>query len=185
MSYAPPPSARTPLHSRRIHCEGFRREDGLLELEATLVDTKPMPLNLVNRVVPAAAPIHQMRVRLVIDAQREIVEASAFSEHTPYPSCAGVEAGYERLVGLRIEAGFTLQVKRAFRGIEGCTHITELLPMMASTAFQLFWADGSFAEQDASTGGHRQTPLGGCHALRLDGEIVRTYFPQFHKPSAP
>jgi hypothetical protein len=185
MSHAPPPCARTPLHSRRIHCEGFRREDGLLELEATLIDTKPMPLQLVSRVVPAKEPIHQMRVRLVLNAQREIVDATAFSEHTPYATCSGVEAGYRQLIGLRIEPGFTQQVKRLFRGIAGCTHITELLPLMASTAFQVFWADGSFAAQDAPASEPRQTPLGGCHALRLDGDVVRTYFPQFHKPSLP
>lgn len=185
MSHAPPPSARTPLHSRRIHCEGFRRADGLLELEATLIDTKPMPLQLVSRVVGSNEPIHQMRVRLVIDAQREIVDAAAFSEHTPYPTCTGVEATYRQLIGLRIEPGFTQQVKRLFRGTAGCTHMSEILPMMASTAFQVFWADGSFAEQDARASEPRQTPLGGCHALRLDGEVVRTYFPQFHNSSLP
>jgi len=185
MSQAPPPSARTLLHSRRIHCEGFRRVDGLLELEAVLLDTKTMPLQLVNRVVSPTEPIHQMRVRLVLNAQREIVDATVFSEHTPYPTCTGVEAAYRQLIGLRIEPGFTQQVKRLFRGIAGCTHITELLPMMASTAFQLFWADGSFAEQDALTSEQRQTPLGGCHALRLDGEVVRTYFPKFVKTPAP
>ncbi|MFS2099560.1 DUF2889 domain-containing protein [Variovorax sp. Varisp85] len=185
MSLAPLPCARTPLHSRRIHCEGFRREDGLLELEATLIDTKPMPLQLVCRVVPAEEPIHQMRVRLVLNAQREIVDATAFSEHTPYSTCSGVEAGYRQVIGLCIEPGFTQQVKRLFRGIAGCTHITELLPLMASTAFQLFWADGSFAAQDARASEQRQTPLGGCHALRLDGEVVRTYFPQFHRKPSP
>jgi hypothetical protein len=184
MSHAPNPSPRTRLHSRHVHCEGFRREDGLLELEATLIDTKPMPLQLASRVVPPKEPIHQMRVRLVLNAQREIEDATAFSEHTPYLTCAGVEAGYRQLIGLRIEPGFTQQVKRLFRGVAGCTHITELLPMMASTAFQLFWADGSFAEQDALASAQRQTPLGGCHALRLDGDVVRTYFPQFHKISS-
>ena len=124
MSHAPPPSARTPLHSRRIHCEGFRREDGLLELEATLLDTKPMPLQLVSRVVPATEPIHQMRVRLIVNAQREIVDATAFSEHTPYPTCAAVESAYRQLIGVCIQPGFTLQVKRLFRGTAGCTHMT-------------------------------------------------------------
>lgn len=185
MSRAPPPSARTSLHSRRIHCEGFRREDGLLELEATLIDTKTLSLQLVNRVVAPGEPIHQMHVRLVINAEREIVDATAFSEHTPYPTCAGVESAYRQLVGVRIQPGFTMQVKRLFRGTAGCTHISELLPMMASTAYQLFWADGSFAEQDALASAQRQTPLGGCHALRLDGEVVRTYFPQFQKASPP
>lgn len=180
MSFAPPPSDRRAVHSRRISCEGFVRDDGLYEVEGLLVDTKPQPLHLVNRNVPAGEPIHQMRVRLTIDRDRFIVDARAFSEHHPYETCAEVEAGYRRLIGLRVEPGFTRQVKRLFRGVEGCTHMTELLPTMASTLFQVIWADGSYAQadQEALAAPVGNSPLGGCHALRLDGHVVRTYFPR-------
>ena len=185
MSLAPPPAARRRLHLRRIHCEGFLRDDGLVEIEGLLIDTKPDPLQLVNKTVPAGEPIHQMRVRLTIDRQRCIVDAGAWSEHTPYLDCMEVEAGYRRLIGLRIEPGFTREVKRLFRGTLGCSHMTELLPPMASTALQVLWADGDFepaATQDGTDAARqRSSPIGGCHALRLDGDIVRTYFPQ-HRP---
>lgn len=184
MSLAPPPSARKPLHLRRISCEGFLREDGLIEIEGLLIDTKPVPLQLVNKDLPAGAPIHQMRVRLTIDSERRIVDANAWSEHTPYPDCMEVEAGYRQLIGMRIEPGFTREVKRLFRGTRGCSHMTELLPPMASTAFQVMWADGDFNTVDAQGSAQRTSPLGGCHALRLDGHIVKTYFPaQFKEPT--
>lgn len=176
MSQAPPPVPRRPLHTRRIQCEGFEREDGLIDLEGTLVDTKPVPLQLVNREVPAGEAIHRMRVRLTIDRERRIVDAQAFSEATPYPDCAEVEQAYRRLIGLRIEPGFTMTVKRLFRGVAGCTHMTELIPPLASTAFQVLWADGDFGGADAQDSGRRTSPLGGCHALRLDGQVVRTWF---------
>lgn len=169
-------SARRPLHLRRIQCEGFERADGLIDLEGTLVDTKPMPLRLVSRVVPEGEPIHQMRLRLTIDRERRIVDAQAWSEHTPYPDCKEVEPAYRRLIGIRIEPGFTRQIKRMFRGTAGCTHMTELLPAMASTAFQVIWADGDFGGPDESGSARRTSPLGGCHALRPDGHIVKTYF---------
>ena len=44
MSVAPPPVPRKPLHLRRISCEGFQRDDGLIDLEGLLIDTKPVPL---------------------------------------------------------------------------------------------------------------------------------------------
>jgi len=184
MSMAPPPAARQPLHLRRISCEGFQREDGLIEIEGLLIDTKPVPLELVNKALAAGDPIHQMRVRLTIDRERRIVDANAWSEHTPYPDCMEVEAGYRKLIGLRIEPGFTREVKRLFRGTLGCSHMTELLPPMASTAFQVMWADGDFDTVDEKGSRQRTSPLGGCHALRLDGHIVRTYFPQ-HQKEAP
>lgn len=185
MSVAPPAAPRKQLHLRRISCEGFLREDGLIELEGLLIDTKPVPLKLVNKVLAAGDPIHQMRVRLTIDSERRIVDARVYSEHTPYSDCMEVEGGYRKLIGMRIEPGFTRDVKRLFRGTQGCSHITELLPTMASTAFQVMWADGNFRTGDPEGSQKRTSPLGGCHALRLDGHIVKTYFPQQHKEPPP
>lgn len=176
MSVAPPAGPRRSIHLRRISCEGFIRDDGLIEIEGLLIDTKPDAVQLVSKQVPAGQPIHQMRVRLAIDHERRIVDAHAFSEHNPYPDCVGVEAVYRRLIGLRIEPGFTTEVKRLLRGTQGCTHLTELVPVMATTAFQILWAESDFEGVDAEGSGRRTSPLGGCHALRLDGHIVRTYF---------
>ena len=39
MSMAPPPGARRPAHLRRIACEAFERDDGLIELEGLLTDS--------------------------------------------------------------------------------------------------------------------------------------------------
>lgn len=178
-------SERRPLHLRRIQCEAFEREDGLIDLDGLLIDTKPQPLQLVHREVPAGQAIHQMRLRLTIDRERLIVDARVSSDHAPYPDCRGVEAAYRQLVGLRIEPGFTLAVKRLFRGTAGCTHVTELLPALASTAFQVLWASGEFADADPVAGARGHSPLGGCHALRLDGAVVRTYFSEHAQENSP
>lgn len=187
MSAAPEPipgfSPRKSVHTRRVNCEGFEREDGLLEIEGLLVDTKPMPLQMPTRMLPADEPVHQMRVTLVLDLHRTILDVRVVTEHSPYPVCGEIVSSYRQLVGLRIEPGFTQQVKRMFRGVQGCSHITEMLPVIASTAFQMLWADGDFDGVDPSGSAVRTSPLGGCHALRLDGEVVRTYFP--HLKGAP
>lgn len=182
MSHAPPAAPRRAMHLRRIYCEGFAREDGLFDIEGVLIDTKPAGLRLLSKQIAPNAPIHQMRVRITIDRERRIVDAAAFSEEQPYRECAEVEANYRRLIGLTLDPGFTREVKRLFRGTAGCSHITELLPPMASTAFQVLWAEGGYENNvDAEGSARRTSPLGGCHALRLDGEIVRTYFPQHAK----
>lgn len=178
MSDSLPLSPRTPVHTRRITCEGFEREDGLFEIEGLLIDTKPIQLQLVTGPVPVGTPIHQLRVVMVIDRRRTILQVRASTEHSPYPVCGEIAPAYAQLVGLRIEPGFTREVKRMFRSVLGCSHMTELLPQMASTAFQMLWADGGFEGADAPGSRRRTSPLGGCHALKLDGVIVRTYFPQ-------
>ena len=182
MSLAPPAVRRRAVHLRRITCDVFERDDGLLDVESLLVDTKPTPVRLLTgKVVEPGAPIHRMRLRLTVDRTRRIVAASAFSEEHPYAECQAVEPAYRRLVGLRIEPGFTRQVKRLFRGEAGCTHVTEMIPAMATMVFQALWAQSDFVASEAATAA---SPVGGCHGLRLDGQVVRTYFPQLRKDHA-
>lgn len=183
MSTTPSATARRLVHLRRVHCEAFERDDGLIDIEGLLVDTKPMPLRLVTKEVPANEPIHQMRLRLTIDRDQRIVDAQALSEANPYPDCVEVESAYRRLIGLRIEPGFIREAKLLFRGAQGCTHLTEMLGPMASAVFQVLWADSKFVSVSAAGGARRTSPIGGCHALRPDGHIARTYFPQ-HVESA-
>src|SRR5690606_16010308 len=96
----------------------------------------------------------------------------------------GIESAYRKLVGLRIEPGFTRQVKRLFRGEAGCTHLSELIPPMASTVFQVLWADSEVSSAAAATPAGSSSPVGGCHGLRLDGQVVRTYFPARRKDAS-
>lgn len=184
MSVAPPAAPRRLLHLRRITCEAFEREDGLLDVEALLIDTKPTAVRLVTgKSVDPGSPIHRMRVRLTVNRERWIVEASAHSEERPYQECEGIEAAYRKLVGLRIEPGFTLQVKRLFRGEAGCTHISELIAPMASTVFQVLWADSDFVGADPAAPRGQFSPVGACHGLRSGGQVVRTYFSASKKES--
>ncbi len=180
------PAARRPVHLRRIECAGFARDDGLFDIEGTLVDTKPTALELPERHVPPNAPIHHMRLRLTVGRDFVIREAVAQSLETPYGVCGRIAPAYAQLAGLRIEAGFTQRVKRMFRGIEGCSHLTELLPVMATTAFQIIWSDrDNFDTAEVGNGRTRGSPLGGCHALRLDGEVVMRHFRHMVEPVPP
>lgn len=164
---------RQEVHLRRITCTGFRRADGLWDIEGRLIDTKPERIELPEGAVEAGAPIHHMLVCLTVDRDFLIHDAWARTIEGPYRVCGDINESYGQLVGLRIEAGFTKTVKRMFRGVLGCSHLTELLPPMATTAFQILWSERA---KDPSAAATRTSPLGGCHALRLDGEVVRRYF---------
>lgn len=181
-----PPSAsgRRPVHTRRVVCEGFVRHDGLFDIEGTLIDTKPFALVLPEGLVDGGQPIHQMKVRLTIDRDFVIRDTEAQTLHAPYSVCGDIADSYRQLVGLRIEPGFTQAVKRRFRGVLGCSHMTELLPPMATTAFQILWSQpDSFGGADAQGSAQRSSPLGGCHALRLDGAVVQRHFAHLLRPS--
>lgn len=175
-------SGRKKLHLRHIFCEGFQRDDGLIDIEGTLIDEKPFPIQMKERSLQAHEPIHWMIVRLTIDRQLLIRDVQAHMKHSPYRLCAEVVSRYQDLIGLRIEPGFTRQAKRLFRGTAGCSHMTELLPSIATTAFQILWSESDHSVPEAHTedrGGH--SPLDGCATLRMDGEVVKMHFPHLLK----
>lgn len=177
------PVTRRQVHLRRIRCEGFERDDGLYDIVGTLIDTKPFPITLEEKTLAGNEAIHHMSVCLTIDRERLIHDVVATTVDGPHAVCGAITESYRRLIGQRIQPGFTQVVKRLFRAELGCTHMTELLPPMATTAFQMLWS-GADDVTDPDRPEHRNSPLGGCHALKTDGDIVRLHFPQHYTGQA-
>jgi len=173
------------LHTRTITCEAFSRDDDLIDIEGTLVDVKHQPFTLPEKgVVMPGEALHEMKFVITIDRDYFIRDAKAITLQSPYRICNAINDNYRQIIGLRIEPGFTKKVKKLFKGIDGCAHLTEMLPTMATIAFQVGWSskDKQNSSNNSETNPvNRPTPFGGCHALRYDGEIVKLYFPQHFK----
>ncbi|HCF6450017.1 DUF2889 domain-containing protein [Pseudomonas aeruginosa] len=168
-------AGRRLLHTRQITCTGYLRDDGLIELEGRLLDTKPSDLVDVYRIVRAGEPLHQMRVVMVVDKEFVIRKISALTEAAPTPECPGIASAYAALEGLRIGPGFTRQVKARMGGAQGCTHLTELLGPMATTLYQSgmpLQVEAMRQRAIAEPGYEPPKPfvIGACHAYRVDGE---------------
>ena len=132
-----PPATRERLHTRSIEINGYRREDGLYDIEAHLTDSKSFGnANFDRGYIQPGEPIHDMWLRLTIDDTMHIVNAEAVSDQTPYVMCPSAAPNFARLTGLRIKAGFLREANHRVGGTVGCTHLRELLQQMATTAFQ-------------------------------------------------
>lgn len=133
----PASSPRESIHQRKIHCEGFRRQDGLIEIDGHITDLRPFPYygHWEGEVVDGA-PIHEMWLRLTINQDKQIVDVEAAMDHTPFPRCLDVNTHYKRLIGLNIGTGLNKQVFDRVGGVEGCTHVTGMIQIMATTLFQ-------------------------------------------------
>ena len=106
MPLSPPPE-RELLHSRDIVLRGYRRADGLYDIEAHLTDTKTYgSANRDRGYIHSGEPIHGMWIRLTVDEQRRIVACEAASDHTPYAICPTAAPNFARLAGLPVRAGF-------------------------------------------------------------------------------
>ena len=98
-----PPEPREAIHTRAIEINGYRRIDGLYDIEAHLTDTKTFgQTNFDRGYIPAGEPIHDMWLRLTIDDTMHIVAVDAVSDRTPYVMCPTAAPNFARLVGLRI-----------------------------------------------------------------------------------
>ena len=172
------------MHRRAIECDGYLRDDGLWEVEARLVDTKPfLQRDRFRGDLPPGTPVHDIRLRLAVDDDLTICEAETNMAATPYPTCVEVDGILQRLIGVQIGKGFREAVRRKIGRLETCTHLSELLGPAVTTLFQTM-SYGKRPDGGDSMDDHRNTTeppffVNGCHSWRTDGPIVATLFPQF------
>lgn len=170
-------------HTRTIHVQAYARGDGLWEIDARIGDTKTRDTRTTQAVRPAGAPIHDLLLRLVVDTQFNIVASGAESLAVPYPGhCDTHGDTYAALTGLNLLRGFKREVRERLGGVAGCTHLTELTDVLPSAVIQAFAGDVLDTQGEA---GQQPFQLDRCHALRLDGAVVREHYPRwFRQPDA-
>lgn len=172
------------MHRRSIECNGYLRNDGLWEVEARLVDTKPFAQRDHFRgELQPGDPVHDIGARLAVDDALIIREVETTMRSTPFPTCIEVEPILQRLVGERIGPGWRELVRRTIGRLETCTHLSELLGPAVTTLYQTM-SYGKTPEGRSSVDnrhGESARPffIGGCHSWRTDGPIVAELFPQF------
>jgi len=182
----PAPANRRHLHTRTILCEGYERDDGLVDIEASIVDRKTYDVEEPYRGHrPAGAHVHDMQVRLTLDRTMTVKAIAVATNHAPYDVCPEVAPGYQRLVGARIGAGWRKAVAEAVGRTRGCTHITELLMPMATVAFQTMgsWPKGGKVATESQPDESQKKPyfIDGCHAWASDGPVVQRLFPLHYR----
>ncbi|MFO1128515.1 MAG: DUF2889 domain-containing protein [Rhodospirillales bacterium] len=169
------------IHSRRIVCHGYRRDDGLWDIEGSLEDTKTYSFANQDRDgIAAGEPIHLMRLRLTLDEDLRVHAVEAWTEAGPFTPCGDIVPSYADLAGLTVGPGWRRRVLERLGGVNGCTHLTELLlGPVTTTAMQSIMAARARRE---GSGGRRPAVIDTCHALAADGDIVARQWPQFHRP---
>lgn len=180
-----PSAEREPMHTRTIECRGYRRRDGMWDIEGHLTDVKAYAFENDHRgTIGPGEPLHDMWIRLTVDDALTIRSVEAVTDAAPYGVCPSITPSFQRLVGLAIKPGFTAKVKQLLGGVEGCTHLVDLLGPVATTAFQTVFP--VLARERAGTveggmaPGRRPVLLNTCHAFVSDGDLVRRRWPAFY-----
>ncbi|MCY7389831.1 MAG: DUF2889 domain-containing protein [Burkholderiales bacterium] len=168
------------MHRREITVRGYKRDDGMFDIEGHLHDTKDIDFNVASGQRKAGESLHSMWLRITIDRTLTIVDAEATTDAMPYVGhCDQIAPDYKKLIGLAIRPGFSGRVKELLGGTNGCTHITDLIGVVATTAFQTIAGQGMQAQGD------KPFQLDRCHALALTAPAVARYYPQWYIGDAP
>ncbi len=183
-----PPAPRDHKHSRQVECKGYRRTDGLWDIEGHITDRKTYDYTSDARgEVAAGLPVHEMWLRLTLDDTLTVKAVEAVTDYSPFPTtCPHIAPDYGKIVGLKIGPGWTKAIKERMGGVNGCTHLTELLGPVATTAFQTIYPIISReAKEKRVAAGESGEPknfplLNTCHGFRADGEVVRQFAPAFY-----
>ncbi len=192
-----PPVGRQHLHTRRVVCQGFFRDDGLWDIEGRITDEKSYEhANEWRGTLKPGDFVHDMSIRLTVDERFTIVDVEAVTDKSPYRMCGDITPEFKKLIGLRIGGGFHRAVRERLGGVHGCTHIVELLGPVATTTFQTV-SSGKARELERAhrakqgdakprepeiAGKPRRKPyvIDTCHAWAADGAVVKRWAPDFY-----
>lgn len=189
------PAPRQPIHARDILCRGYRRDDGLWDIEGWLSDTKAYGFDTDERgTINPGDRIHGMWLRLTLDDDFTVRGVEAVTDDSPYRGCPAVTPNFQRLLGLTVGAGWNRAVKERLSGVHGCTHLVEMLGPLATVAFQTIYpilVREQQARETAEAAAGRRPPanaeppqrpilLDTCHMLASDSEVTRRHWPDFY-----
>jgi hypothetical protein len=176
----PGTSTREEIHFRRIDMRAYRRNDGLYEVEGRVTDRKSQDLRVPgeDRVIRANDAIHDMGVVLVFDEDLLVHDVTTFTDAAPHGECPRGGEALQSLVGLKIQSGWSKEVRARLRGARSCTHLMELLIPIGTAAFQAL-TEVRFGRPEPTDAQGRPLKIDSCFAYREDGLVVLKRWPQF------
>lgn len=173
---------RTLAHTRNIKLCGYKRDDGLWDIEAQLLDTRAYDSISVSRgLIKAGESIHDISVCVTVDDDLVIRAITSLMQTHPFPNCPGALPSLTGLIGATLGPGWRRQIDTHLGGEKGCTHIREMLLQVATTAFQTItgWVAQQAGDILPPSDGKPPRHLGQCHGWAMDGPIVARLYPQF------
>lgn len=181
----PDPNPRRHVHTRSITYCGFEREDGLWDIEAHMTDTKTYAFkNDWRGEVQIGEPLHEMLLRVTIDDGFTIQDVIAKTENSPFAMCPDIAPNYKSLIGIKMGSGWRQAIRQKVGGVQGCTHLTELLFPMATVAMQTIWPLMRHRKNksDSATEKSERRPsvLDTCHAWATGSPVVKVNAPKYY-----
>ncbi|MBI9082178.1 MAG: DUF2889 domain-containing protein [Desulfobacterales bacterium] len=166
------------VHTRKIDMRTFETGPGAIVVEGTLIDDRLYATYPMSGERRPPGVVHHMTIRMHVVGPDLTIEAIEVAmPAVPREECRETQSSLDRLLGMRIAAGFTEKVKAQIGGAAGCTHLTALLLAMAPAAVQGFWAAISQKAMDPALYGDRAVTFltDTCRVWRRDGPLMAEF----------
>jgi hypothetical protein len=130
---------RTRTHVRQTRYEGFRRSDGLWDIEVTLRDERDYESQGFERgPIPAGMPVHLIHLCVTVDDALVVQAISGEYAARPFGSLPAVAAAAaEGWWAPAWRKGGGARSRAQLGGEVGCAHIRDLLVQLAAAAYQI------------------------------------------------
>ena len=163
------------VHERKIEIRAYELGENRVLVEGKLTDTRP-------RQSPPGDPgkgparIHDLIARIWVQGpDLTISAAEARMDQIPREMCPEALPGVQKLVGVKIVAGFTQKVKKLIGDVKGCAHLTNLFLTLGPVAVQGYWAAyGKKAGARSLDNPAFSRVLDSCHVWRRDGPYAQS-----------
>jgi hypothetical protein len=159
---------------------GYRRADGLWDIEGHLTDTKTYGFsNEFRGEIKADEALHDMWLRVTIDEDFVVQDIEAATEAGPFEICPAIAPNFKKMIGVRMGVGWRRKVRARLGKTEGCAHLVETLGAMAAVAFQTLYPALARKEKERPSG-KRPGLVDSCHAFKSEGPLVKKFWPDFY-----
>ncbi len=179
------PAARETIHTRAIECTSYKREDGMWDVEGHLTDVVSFDFpNAFRGIIPAGTPVHDMWLRLTVDADIVVQDVEAAIDSAPYEICPAITPAFAGLKGIRIGPGWNRKARERVGGVHGCTHLVDLLRPVATVAYKTVRRARNTSNVVSKAGtDDSSSQINSCHALASDSYVVRDRWPDHYTGS--
>lgn len=181
-----PANPRKRIHTRRFHYECYLRDDGLWDIDAELSDVKDYAYTLHSRSVQADEPTHHMQIRITVDETLLVKDIVTRMEHVPYSYCRGAIDPMRTMIGVKMGSGWRNAINERLGGVNGCTHLRDLLFNAGTAAIQSIAAyarfEGRVPKNYSAEQGRKPHFIGKCMTWNLSGPVVKQWEPSYYVP---
>jgi len=167
------------LHTRTIEVTTYDYDGQRIIIEGFLKDDRFQDSHLITGEKFPPGVIHHMAVKLLVNCSNLMIEdVDVDMISVPREICNQTKDCLSPIKGLIITRGFTSKVKKIAGGVNGCTHLVEVMLAMAPAAFQ-----GLAAYETQKPSGldkeHAKMMakylINTCYAWREDGPFVEVF----------